>query len=137
MNKYTFTVTEIQGEYGHHYPLLTSNEYPWMNCQIIPTPPSQYQQVMDELHRRHEMIAVAAGRTDFCAIQTGGGTPEHPTIPVTPENYAQVGAALRECLQAAADFWAASSPLPASSGFPTGDATVPAGSPAVPSDPAL
>lgn len=38
MGQYTYVVTDVVGKEGHHYPLLTSNEYPWMNIQIIPTP---------------------------------------------------------------------------------------------------
>lgn len=103
---FTFQLSEVVGPHGHHFPLLTSNEYPYMNVQVIPTPPDQRQTILDELHRRHEIVAFANGRTDFCAIQAGGGTPEHPTIPITPNNHKAVAFALRRCLQAAADFWA-------------------------------
>jgi len=104
-NKFSFQVSEVVGEHGHHFPLLTSNEYPYMNIQIIPTPPDQRQDILDELHRRHEIVAFADGRMDFCAIQAGGGTPDHPTIPINSSNYKEVVRSLRECLQAAADFW--------------------------------
>lgn len=106
MKKYTFTITEIQGAHGHHYPLLTSNEYPYMNIQVIPTPPHIRDEVMDELNRQHHTVITSDGRTDFCVIQAGGGTPEHPTIHIDQNNYREVAATLLECMQAAADFWA-------------------------------
>ena len=108
---FSFLVSEAVGEYGHHFPLLTSGEYPYMNVQIVPTPAEARLAILDELRRRHEIVAFAAGRTDFCAIQAGGGTPEHPTIPVDASNSRDVVLALRQCLQAAADFWASHSAL--------------------------
>lgn len=107
MSKYTFTITEIEGEYGHHYPLLTANEYPWMNCQVIPTSPEIRDTILSELAAREEYVCHAAGRIDFCVIQAGGGSPEHPTIEINDENWEEVDSALCECMQAAADFWAA------------------------------
>ena len=46
MPKYTFTITQITGQYGNKYPLLTANEFPWMNCQVIPTPPDRKEEIM-------------------------------------------------------------------------------------------
>jgi hypothetical protein len=107
MSKYTFKQTEITGKYGHHYPLLTSNEFPWMNCQVIPMDPDERATIMAELRARQEYVVHAAGREDFCVIQAGGGTPEHPTIEITADNADAVDRAICECMQAAADFWAA------------------------------
>ncbi len=104
---YTFTMKEVVGDYGHHYPLLTANEYPWMNVQIIPTPPHQRDTILEQLHRNYGFVASVEGRTDFVAVQAGGGTEEHPTIEINAQNYRQVGIILSECLQAAADYWAA------------------------------
>ncbi len=105
-SKYTFQVSGVIGEHGHHLCILTSNEYPWMNCQVIPTPPDMRDQILSDLNERDEDVVFAAGRTDFCVIQAGGGTPEHPTIEITDENMEEVDHALCECMQAAADFWA-------------------------------
>lgn len=105
--KYSFSVSQVQGEYGHTYPLLTANEYPWMNIQIVPTPDHQREIIMEALHRRGGGVATAQWRTDFAAIQAGGGTTDHPTIEINAQNYQQVALTLRDCLQAAADFWAA------------------------------
>ena len=111
MSKYTFKVTEITGQYGNKYPLLTANEYPWMNCQVIPTPPGHKDEIMAELKKREEYVVFAEGRTDFCVIQAGGGTPEHPTIEITDDNWEEVDKALCDCMQAAADFWAEHRPV--------------------------
>ena len=103
---YTFTLSTATGNHGHQYPLLTANEYPWMNVQIIPTPDSQRSLILEALKKRGGGVATVDGRTDFVAIQAGGGTDEHPTISITQ----QVAAILRDCLQAAADYWAATHP---------------------------
>ena len=104
--KFSFSVTEITGQYGNKYPLLTANEYPWMNCQVITTPPDRKDEIMAELKKREEYVVYAKYRTDFCVIQAGGGTPEHPTIEITENNWEEVDKALCDCMQAAADFWA-------------------------------
>ena len=93
MNNYTFTIAEQQGEYGHSFPLLTANEYPYMNIQIIPTPPQQRDMIIDALRRR-------------VAIQAGGHHPDQPDIEINSLNYREVAASLHECMQAAADYWA-------------------------------
>ncbi len=103
---YTFTAKEVVGNHGHHFPLLTSNEYPWMNVQIVPTPSHQRDMILEHLQRHHGMVASSQGRTDFVAIQAGGGTEEHPTISINAQNFRQVGVVLGDCLQAAADYWA-------------------------------
>ena len=104
--EYTYTVSEAKGEHGHTFPLLTANEYPWMNIQIVPTPEGQRDMILDVLRRRGGAVAQVPGRQDFVAIQAGGGTKEHPTIEITAENYRQVSVILRECLKAGAEWWA-------------------------------
>lgn len=103
--KRTFEITEVQGAHGHHFPLLTANEYPYIRCQVVPTPPEQYDQVMAALNQRHEYIVTAAGRTDFCIIQAGGTKDNIPLL-FDQGNYKQVDRAICDCMQAAADFWA-------------------------------
>lgn len=111
MTAYNFTLTTQIGDQGNAYPVLTANAYPWMNVQIVPTPDTQREIILEALRRRGGWIATAQDRTDFVAIQAGGGHPDHPTVAITRENYNQVAQALRDCLQAAADFWAQSHPL--------------------------
>ncbi len=106
MSKFTFIISQVQGEHGHSFPLLTANEYPWANIQIVPTPSHQRDMVLDALRRRGGHICFASGREDFCAIQAGGGHPDHPTIEITAQNYREVAQALNDCMQAAADYWA-------------------------------
>lgn len=104
--QYTFSVSQAVGEHGHEFPVLTANEYPWMNIQIVPTPEGQRDMILDVLRRRGGAVAQVPGRQDFVAIQAGGGTPEHPTIEITAQNYRQVSVILRECLKAGAEWWA-------------------------------
>lgn len=68
MEKFTYVVTDVVGKEGHHYPLLTSNEYPWMNIQIIPTPDEDIERILAELKKQGGWIAKAEGRDDFVAI---------------------------------------------------------------------
>ena len=110
MSRYTFKITEITGQYGNKYPLLTAHEYPWMNCQVIPTPADRKDEIMAELKRREEYVVYAQGRTDFCVIQAGCVTPVHPTLEMADANWEGVCNALGACMQAAADFWAAHRP---------------------------
>lgn len=106
MAKYTYLYSRPLAKNGVRYDLLTSNEYPWMNIQVLEFPEEDYERVRMLMQERHEMMAVAPGRTDFCCIQAGGGTPEHPTIEVNAENWREVGEALRDCLKEAAVYWA-------------------------------
>ena len=63
MSRFTFTITEITGQYGNKYPLLTANEYPWMNCQVIPLHPERKEEILAALKEREEYIVYADGRT--------------------------------------------------------------------------
>lgn len=106
MGKFTYVVTDVVGKEGHHYPLLTSNEYPWMNIQIIPTPDEDIERILAELKKQGGWIAKAEGRDDFVAIHAGGGTKEHPTIKITQQNVNEVCDAMQDCLWTAAEWWA-------------------------------
>ena len=90
MGKYTYVVTDVVGKEGHHYTLLTSNEYPWMNILIVPTPDEDRDRILAELKKQGGWIAKAEGRYDFVAIHAGGGTKEHPTIKITQQNVNEV-----------------------------------------------
>ena len=90
MGKYTYVVTDVVGKEGHHYPLLTSNKYPWMNIQIVPTPDEDRDRILAELKKQGGWIAKAEGRYDFVSIHAGGGTKEHPTIKITQQNVNEV-----------------------------------------------
>lgn len=105
MMKHTFEIIEVEGKYGHHFPLLTANEYPYIRCQVIPTLPGQYDEVMAALHQRDEYIVTAEGRTDFCIIQAGG-TKDGIKLDINQNNHKEVDRAICACMQSAADFWA-------------------------------
>ena len=70
--------------------MLTSNKYPWMNIQIVPTPDEDRDRILAELKKQGGWIAKAEGRYDFVAIHAGGGTKEHPTIKITQQNVNEV-----------------------------------------------
>lgn len=103
--KYTFETTEVQGKYGHHFPLLTANEYPYIRCQVVPTPPEQRDEILAALEQRREYIVHSKGRTDFCVIQAGG-TKDGIKLDINQLNHKEVDRAICACVQAAADFWA-------------------------------
>lgn len=102
---YTFDISEVTGKHGHRFPLLTANEYPYIRCQVIPTLPDQYDEVMAALKQRGEYIVTAEGRTDFCIIQAGG-TKDGRKLDINQYNHKEVDRAICNCMQAAADFWA-------------------------------
>ncbi len=106
MTKYTYIYSRKPAENGKLYDILTSNEYPWMNIQVLEFPEKDFEKVNKTLKERQEYVTVAPGRRDFCCIQAGGGTPEHPTIEVNDDNWAEVGKALRSCQEEAALYWA-------------------------------
>lgn len=103
--KFTFEIKEVIGEYGHRFPLLTANEFPFIRCQVVPTLPEQYDTVMKALHQRGEYIVTAKGRTDFCIIQAGGIKDGHQ-LHITQDNYKSIDRSICDCMQAAANFWA-------------------------------
>ena len=70
--------------------MLTSNKYPWMNIQIVPTPDEDRDRILAELKKQGGWIAKAEGRYDFVSIHAGGGTKEHPTIKITQQNVNEV-----------------------------------------------
>lgn len=86
--------------------MLTSNECPWMNIQIVSTPDEDRNRILAELKKQGGWIAKAEGRDDFVAIHAGGGTKEHPTIKITQQNVNEVCDAMKDCLWTAAEWWA-------------------------------
>lgn len=105
MAKYTFEFSVLEKE-GKRYYFLTANEYPWMNCQVVPTPDELREKILEKLYELGGHIYFSEGRKDFCVIQAGGGTEEHPTIEINNDNFHEVAQHLRDCSQAAADYWA-------------------------------
>lgn len=103
---YTFKVTAVMGKGGKCYTLLTSNEYPYFNLQIVETPEELRERILDDLKQQHRKVYHAQGRTDFCVIHAGGRPPGCPPLKITRDNADQIIDALCECMQAAADFWA-------------------------------
>lgn len=106
MAKYTYNYSRKLAEIGKLYDMLTSNEYPWMNIQVLEFPEEEFDRVRQTMKERHEYMSAAPGRRDFCCIQAGGGTPDHPTIEVNDVNWREVGKAIRDCLTEAALYWA-------------------------------
>ncbi len=102
---YTFDISEVTVEHGHRFYILTANVYPFINCQVVPTPPDQYDKVMAALRKRGGNIVTAKNRTDFCIIQAGG-TKDNRGLPFNQDNHKEVYQSICDCMQAAADFWA-------------------------------
>lgn len=106
MARWTFSYSRKLASDGKRYDILTSNEYPWMNVQVLEFSEDEFEKVEKLMKERHEYVTMAPDRRDFCCIQAGGGTPEHPTIEVNDANWAEVGKALRSCQEEAALYWA-------------------------------
>lgn len=101
MAKFTFKVKQVTVPSGGEYVVLTSNEYPYMNIQIVPTPEGQRDEIIRKLNDTRWVVAVW-GRYDFVAIHAGGGK----RVKLTQGNYKDVVAAMKECLIAGAAWWA-------------------------------
>ncbi len=106
MPKWTYIYSRKLAENNKLYDILTSNEYPWMNIQVLEFPEEDFDKVQNIMKERHEHMTVAPGRRDFCCIQAGGGTPEHPTIEVNDANWKEVKEAIYGCMEEAAIYWA-------------------------------
>lgn len=106
MAKYTYKYSRQLASNGKLYDILTSNEYPWMNIQVLEFQEEDFDRVEKLMKERHEHMTSAPGRRDFCCIQAGGGTPEHPTIEVNDTNWREVKEAIYGCMEEAALYWA-------------------------------
>ena len=103
MQNFTFKVIEVVGEYGNHYRVLIANEFPWIRCQVIPTPPSLRNRIISDLDSREEYYIFTDDTHEYVVMQMGGT--QYPVI-LTPDNAKEVDRAIVACVQAAADFWA-------------------------------
>jgi len=87
---------------GANYVILTANEYPFMNCQVLPIASDQWDDAIIQLKKRGGWYATVEGRRDFVVIHAGGGK----QIEITPENKDQVMTDMKLCLFEAARWWA-------------------------------
>lgn len=107
--KYTFKVNTVNADLGNYCIWLVSNEPPRFNSQVVEFKDRDAEEVIETLKRRGGYVCLAAGRNDFCVIHAGGRPPGCPPIKITPDNYRRIVRSLRECMQAAANFWAGNS----------------------------
>ncbi len=100
-NTFTYKPTDKNGKTYH---LLTANEYPWINTQVITFPCEQHDESIANLIKHcGKWVIEYPGRTDFAVIQIGGtGQP----LNITQENHHQVAQDIHTCLVNAAECWA-------------------------------
>lgn len=106
---YTFEVSTTKDRGDNDVTLLTAQQYPWCVLQIVPIPEGKFDESLEVL-KKHGAVALANGRKDFAVTHVGSGDTDgkHPErhIEVTPANYQQVLADLKECMRQAAVWWA-------------------------------
>lgn len=105
---FTFDVAAQIMPNGKAYTLLTANEPPYMNIQIVPLPDDRRDETLAKLYelKGERYVMFAEGRRDFCAIYAGGVKAGCKPMEVTQTNYKDCLALMDRCQQAAADFWA-------------------------------
>lgn len=104
----TFTYDPIERE-GQTFHILTANEYPWINVQIIPFPEEKHDETIATLNAQPTIgwVIEHPGRRDFAVIHVGGNKVH---LHITQANHEQVAADMQECMRNAARFWAEKPP---------------------------
>ncbi len=100
----TFTHRIIEAD-GKQFHLLTANNYPWVNIQVVTFPPEQHDEAIERIHKYEPgWLIEYPGRKDFAIIQAGGvGKPDFHISDYDPHAFV---AATHECLEQAAEAWA-------------------------------
>jgi len=96
-----FITVTIKDEKERECVVVSAQEYPFMNCQPIPTTRENRQKVIEKLKERG-WVAEVPGRSDFVMIHIGGGKP----LPITQENAERIAKDMQQCLMDAARYWA-------------------------------
>ncbi len=100
-NTYSYKIMEKDGKQFH---LLTANEYPWINIQVVTFEPETHDESIAKL-KKHigNWVIEYPGRCDFAIIQAGG---TKQPLNITQENAHQVAMDIHMCLEYAAECWA-------------------------------
>lgn len=102
----TFQYRPVETESGTFH-LLTAQEYPWLNIQIVTFDPSEHDAAIEKLRtNRGGWIVEHPDRRDFAVIHAGGSGKLH----FTQSNYQQLCADMLQCLHNAAHYWATTHP---------------------------
>lgn len=106
MTQKKFKVTFYKGEHGHTFPVLTAQEYPYPNLQVVPLNDATREYVLLKLRLRGDTITQTEGHDEFCIILAGGTSTEHPRPRITQQNHKAIDNAILRIMQEAADWWA-------------------------------
>lgn len=104
----TFVHKTIEQD-GGVFHLLTAQEYPWLNIQIIPFPEAEHDDAIAKLNAAPTIgwVIEYPSRRDFAVIHAGGAT-HH--LNITQANHEQVAADMQQCMRNAAKWWADHNP---------------------------
>jgi hypothetical protein len=106
MKNYTFEIELGQASaYGHRFPVLYAQEFPWVVCQVVATPDESRDEILSAMEARGEYYVIAEGRTDFVIVQASGTT-DGRKVEITPENAEEMDKCICDCVHAAAEYWA-------------------------------
>ena len=106
MTRKDFKVTFTTGKMGHTFPIMTAQQYPYPNLQVVPLNDQNREDVLRRLQEECGGYRMADGHNDFAIILAGGTSDEHPKMVVTQENHKEIDHALQDAMQRGAEWWA-------------------------------
>lgn len=106
MEQQEFKVSFEKGKNGHTFPVLTAQQFPYPNLQVVPLNDQNREYVLERLESDCGGYRMAEGRNDYAVILAGGTSDEHPKMVITQENHKEIDRLLLEAMQHGADWWA-------------------------------
>jgi len=100
-NTFIYEKRDVDGKPFH---ILTAQEYPWLNVQVVTFAPSDHNDAIAKLKAQKTIgwVIEHPDRRDFAVIHAGGSG----QLQFTQENHRQIIADMKQCLRNAAEWWA-------------------------------
>ena len=93
MEQQEFKVSFVKGKNGHTFPVLTAQQFPYPNLQVVPLNNQNREYVLERLESDCGGYRMAEGRNDYAVI-------------LAQENHKEIDRLLLEAMQRGADWWA-------------------------------
>jgi len=107
MTRKDFKVSFHKGKFGHSFPVLTDQHFPYPNLQVVPLNDLNRDEILARVSNDFGGYKMAEGRDDFAIILAGGSSSEHPHVVITQQNHKEIDNAIQASMQRGADWWAA------------------------------
>lgn len=105
MTRQDFKVSFHSDRHGHSFPVLTAQQFPYPNLQVVPLADQDRNRILARLRKECGGFRIAEGRDDYAVILAGGTSDEHPPVVITQENHKEIDNALLDAMQRGADWW--------------------------------